>query len=207
MNLRVQRFGGADREATSMAVAEEVGFDNGAFVVGATGEADAMSVSGKAAEMKAPIIVSGFEGLSDDTINALYNEEVTVIGGDSAVSEADFNELKSVADKTRRIFGSDRKATNAAVINNLYGSLGTVSADNTESVIVAKDDVLIDALTSANLSAVQNAPIVLGTNSLSNEQINAIVANAKKAKNVYQVGGNVAQSVVRTVAVSLGLAD
>ena len=212
LNLTVKRYAGEDREGTSMAVAKEVGFDNGAFVVGATGEADAMSISGIAAArcdsgtgaVKAtPIIVSGFNGLSEDTLEALNdNAAVTVVGGDSAVSESDFNEIKSVAKKVRRISGSDRKATNAAVINAFYkDTLG----DAAKSVIVSKDDVLIDALTASNLSAVQNAPIILATNSLSPEQLNAVVENANTAKDLYQVGGGVARDVIRTVAQSLGL--
>ena len=203
MNLKVKRYAGEDREATSMAVAEVVGTTNGAFVVGATGEADAMSVSGYAADKKMPIIVSGFNGLSEDTINTLTGEEVTVVGGDSAVSESDYNAVKAVADKVRRLHGSDRKATNAAVINTLYTS---DFASTPEAVIVAKDDVLIDALTAANLSAKGHAPIVLATKELSKEQINAIVMNANTAKNIYQVGGGVLRDVVKAIAVSLNLA-
>ena len=215
LGLNVARYGGSDREATSLAVAEKITDLKGgtgyteAFVVGATGEADAMSVAGKAASMDAPIIVSGFNGLSEDGLESVEKKVVHVIGGDGAVSEDNFNNIKDVATKVRRISGSDRKATNAAVINTFYeGSLGQgsdIDSSTTESVIVAKDDVLIDALTSANLSAVQNAPIVLATNSLSEAQLNAVVNNAKYAKNVYQVGGGVAREVVKTVAQSLGL--
>ena len=204
LNLKIERFGGEDREATSMAVAEEVIGSNDltkAFVVGATGEADAMSIAGYAAENKTPIIVSGFEGLSEDTLEALEGKRVIVLGGDSAVSASEYTAIKDVALTLDRVSGSDRKATNAAVINRFYG--GNFS---TGSVIVAKDDVLIDALTSANLSAKQHSPIVLGTNSLSEAQVDAIAANAAKAQKVYQVGYGVdAHNVVKVVAQSLGL--
>ncbi|MEE0247337.1 cell wall-binding repeat-containing protein, partial [Peptacetobacter hiranonis] len=206
MNLKVKRFGGDDRESTSMAVAEAIVGANDitrAYVVGATGEADAMSIAGKAAEEKAPIIVSGFEGLSEETVDSLKDANVDVIGGDASVSESDFNNLKSVTKVVRRVSGSDRKATNAEVINTFYkGDF----ASQPQSVIVAKDDVLIDALTSANLSAVHHAPIVLGTKELSEAQVNAIVKNAKNAQKVYQVGYGVdPQNVVKLVAQSLGL--
>ncbi len=206
MNLEVKRFGGNDRESTSMAVAEAIVGANDitrAYVVGATGEADAMSIAGKAAEEEAPIIVSGFEGLSEETVDSLKDANVDVIGGDASVSEADFNNLKSVTKVVRRVSGSDRKATNAEVINTFYkGDF----ASQPQSVIVAKDDVLIDALTSANLSAVHHAPIVLGTKELSEAQVNAIVKNAQNAQKVYQVGYGVdPQNVVKLVAQSLGL--
>ena len=201
MKLKVERYGGEDREATSMAVAEKVGTTNGAFVVGATGEADAMSVAGFAADKKMPIIVSGFNGLSEDTLDELDKADVHVIGGDSAVSESDFAAIKSVANKVRRISGSDRKDTNAAVINTFYNNNFAAA----ESVIVAKDDILIDALTSSNLAAEKHAPIVLATKELSPEQLNAVIANGKSVDNIYQVGYGVANSVVKTVVDALGL--
>ncbi len=212
MNLKVERLAGSDRQETSLAVAEKIaslGAYTDAFVVGATGEADAMSVAGKAASMDAPIIVSGFEGLSDEALEGVEKKTVHVIGGDSAVSEDNFKAIKDVATKVRRISGSDRKATNAAVINTFYGTSlgdGTNVNTTTKSVLVAKDDVLIDALTASSLASKQNAPIVLATNSLSTEQLNAVVKNAQYAKDLYQIGGGVAREVVKTVAQALGLA-
>ena len=201
LNLKVKRFGGANREKTSMAVAEEIGFDNGAFVVGAEGEADAMSIAGKAAEMKAPIVVSGFKGLSDDTLYELEGQRVTVIGGEKAVSAEDYSAIKDVALTLGRVYGSNRKETNAEVIRRYYNA----NFANTEAVVVAKDNVLIDALTSANLAAKKHAPIVLGTKELSKNQIEAIAKNATTADKVYQVGYGVERSVVKTVAQALGL--
>ena len=206
LGFDVERFGGENREETSMAVAEEIGFNNSAFVVGANGEADAMSVAAVAAKAgsnnQTPIIVSNFDGLSEDTTYELRGLNVSVIGGDSVVSEEEYEAIEDVAAATRRIYGSDRKATNAKVIDTFYGKTGITGV---KSVLVAKDDVLIDALTAANLASVQNAPVVLATNSLSNEQINVLELKAKDADNVYQIGHGVAPSVIKTVANRLGL--
>ena len=202
MNLKVERYAGEDRHETSMAVAKEIGTANGAFVVGAEGEADAMSISGYAASKVAPVIVSGFDGLSEDALDEIDGSIVTVIGGDSKVSKAEYERISSVAAATSRISGTDRKATNAAVINKFYKN----SFAPAKSVLVAKDDVLVDALTAANLSSKQGAPIVLATKELSKEQINAVVDNAAKtAEKVYQIGGGVAPSIVKTVAEALNL--
>ena len=210
LGFKVDRFGGDDREETSMAVAEKIvgvaGFTKGAFVVGATGEADAMSIAGYAAKEGMPIIVSGFEGLSEGTLDELRGVKTTVLGGNASVSEADYKELANYigVNNVRRISGSDRKATNAAIINEFYSATGI---DGVESVIVAKDNILIDALTAANLAAKQNAPLVLATNSLSTEQVNALELRAKSADNVYQVGYGVdPTNVVKVVAQRLGLA-
>ena len=201
LGLKVERYAGEDRHETSMAVAEKIGTANGAFVVGAEGEADAMSISGKAAELVAPVIVSGFDGLSEEALDEIDGANVTVIGGDSKVSKVDYEKIEAVAEKTSRIFGSDRKATNAAVINRFYKNTFATA----KSVLVAKDDVLVDALTAANLSSKQHAPIVLATSELSKDQINAVVTNADEANKVYQIGGGVAPSVVKTIAEALNI--
>ena len=212
--FNIERFGGDNREETSLAVAEKIGTANGAFVVGAEGEADAMSIAGYAATDKdnvtdgnqvTPIIVSKKGGLTEDAMLTLEDVKTTVLGGEKAVSKSDYEALSSYTGKAniRRIFGANRKATNAAIINEFYD---LTSSNAPESVIVAKDDVLIDALTAANLSAEQNAPVVLATKSLSTDQVNALELKAQSAKNVYQVGYGVEPSVVKTVAQRLGLA-
>ena len=208
LGFKVERFGGDNREETSMAVADAIvgtrGLKN-VFVVGAEGEADAMSIAGYAASQKTPIIVSSYKGLSEDTLDELRGVKTVVLGGEKAVSASDYKELSNYAgvNNVRRISGANRKATNAAIINEFYSA----GINGVESVIVAKDDVLIDALTAANLASEQNAPIVLGTKSLSNDQINALELKAKSANNVYQVGYGVdPTNVVKVVAQRLGLA-
>ena len=207
LGLRVYRYGGKDREETSLVVAEKIGTQNGAFVVGANGEADAMSIAGYAASKNIPIIVSGFKGLSDDAMYMLEEKDVNIIGGENAVSDEVFKNLKSITRSIRRISGNNRHATNAAVISTFYKN----NFGNTKSVIVAKDGMadkseFIDALTAANLASEQNAPIVIGTNGLTNEQINTIVLNAKDADKVYQVGYGISRKAVKIVAESFGLA-
>lgn len=207
LGLRVYRYGGKDREETSLAVAEKIGTQNGAFVVGANGEADAMSIAGYAASKNIPIIVSGFKGLSDDAMYMLEEKDVNIIGGENAVSKEVFKNLKSITRSIRRISGNDRHATNAAVISTFYKN----NFGNTKSIIVAKDGMtdkseLIDALTAANLASEQNAPIVMGTDGLTDEQINTIVLNAKDADKVYQVGYGISRKAVKIVAESFGLA-
>ena len=72
----VERFGGDNREETSLEVAEAV-FNNNksskgnAYVVGAQGEADAMSIAPVAAGAETPIIVSKIGGISEDDIDEL----------------------------------------------------------------------------------------------------------------------------------------
>ena len=211
--FKVERYNGANREETSLKVAKKIdaNLSTGAFVVGADGEADAMSISGYASMKKIPVIVSKKGGLTYDALKALEDKTVTVIGGESAVSEEEYEAIKEEADAVRRISGENRQATNAAIIKEFYHDGNTVNGiNNLESVIVAKDgrgnkNALVDALTAANLAAQTNAPVVLATSSLSAEQLDAIQLRAKKADSLYQVGHGVERSVMEAVAARLGL--
>ncbi|WP_418565852.1 cell wall-binding repeat-containing protein [Peptacetobacter sp.] len=207
----VERFGGDNREETSLEVAEAVFSNNksskgNAYVVGAQGEADAMSIAPVAAGAETPIIVAKNGGLSEDAIDELKGFNVTVIGGENAVSAADFKALKAKANSIIRVAGENRQATNAAIINKYY----TIS--NTSNVIVAKDgqnnkNELIDALAAANMASEKKAPIVLATNKLSTSQINALELKGKNAEALYQVGNGVARDVVKEIAQRLGLTN
>ena len=98
MGFSVERYGGDNREETSLEVAEALGdVSKKAFIVGAEGEADAMSIATVAVEEKTPIIVSKKGGLTKDAIRFIEknlktaaNDNVAVIGGESVVSKAHY---------------------------------------------------------------------------------------------------------------------
>ncbi|WP_414698563.1 cell wall-binding repeat-containing protein [Peptacetobacter sp. AB845] len=203
----VDRFGGANREETSLLVAEEIGEGKDAFVVGAEGEADAMSIAAYAASQRQPIVVAKKGGISEEALETLEDVKVTVIGGESVVSANEYKEIKAVAKAVTRVSGSNRQATNAEIIARYYTNDFAGAAKN---VVVAKDgqknkSELIDALAATTLASKNNAPIVLATNKLSNAQINALELNANFANAVYQVGHGVARDIVKTIATRLGV--
>ena len=211
MGFKVVRYNGDNREETSLKVAEKIiklgGNDSKAFVVGAEGEADAMSISGYASSKGIPVIVSKKGGLTYEGLKAIKGDAVTVIGGEKAVSAEEYEAIKEEAGAARRISGENRQATNAAIIKEFYHNTGV---NTTESVIVAKDGrgnnkALIDALTAANLAAQTNAPVVLATKSLTDDQLDAIKLRAKSADSLYQVGIGVERPVVEEIAARLGL--
>ena len=203
----VDRFGGANREETSLLVAEEIGEGKDTFVVGAEGEADAMSIAAYAASQRQPIVVAKKGGISEEALETLEDVKVTVIGGESVVSANEYKEIKAVAKAVTRVSGSNRQATNAEIIARYYTNNFAGAAKN---VVVAKDgqknkSELIDALAATTLASKNNAPIVLATNKLSNAQINALELNASSANAVYQVGHGVARDIVKTIATRLGV--
>ena len=225
--LRVVRAGGKDREATSLRVAELITKDtkakfDSAFLVGADGAPDAMSVASVAADTKlsstdnkiTPIIVESVHGISEETIEFLKGykvdtgKNVTIVGGEKVVSAATEATLKAElkGKKVDRLAGANRKETNAKVMSTFYGP-GSLSHILVSKDGIAKEGELIDALTATSIAAKYHTPIVLGTNELTKSQIEAIedATNRDADKYVYQIGGNVAESVVRTIADRLSL--
>ena len=212
LGFDVERYGGANREETSLAVAKEME-TNKAFVVGAEGEADAMSIASVAASSKTPIIVAKKGGISEDAVYALRDSNVTIIGGKAVVSENDENAIKAEANGVIRIKGSNRQATNAEIIKRYYKGGYADSVGNAKNIIVAKDgqrnkSELVDALAAANMASEKKAPIVLATNKLSKAQLEAIISNGNEVHALYQVGIGVdEENVVRAIARQLGLTN
>ena len=229
--LRVVRAGGDNREETSLKVAEVILKDGleenvdiaNPFIVGAEGEADAMSIAPVAAGAAVrtnkrirPIIVESKKGLSEDALDTIkdwkndkYDTKAisaTIVGGENVVSKETEALLKANNVVIDRVSGSNRQATNAAVIDRYYGNASV------KKLVVSKDGQnkksdLIDALTATSLAVKDNAPIVLGTNKLSNAQIETLEQKSTRTGlYVYQVGHGVAKDVLKTIAERVGLA-
>ncbi|MCI9977278.1 S-layer protein SlpA [Clostridioides difficile] len=153
MGLKVERFSGDDRYATSLAIADEIGLDNDkAYVVGGTGLADAMSIASVAStKMDSNGVVSSANGhatpivvvdgkakkLSDEADSFLGSANVDIIGGFASVSE-DMEE--SISDATgksvTRVKGDDRQDTNSEVIKEYYGTSSEIAkASKTENTL------------------------------------------------------------------------
>ena len=231
LGLRVVRAGGDNREETSLKVAEVILKDGleenvdiaNPFIVGAEGEADAMSIAPVAAGAAArtnkrirPIIVESKKGLSEDALDTIkdwkndkYDTKAvsaTIVGGENVVSKETEALLKANDVVIDRVSGSNRQATNAAVIDRYYANASV------KKLVVSKDGQnkksdLIDALTATSLAVKDNAPIVLGTNKLSNAQIETLEQKSTRTGlYVYQVGHGVAKDVLKTIAERVGLA-
>lgn len=208
LGVDVVRSGGSNREETSLKVAELISKNKkpyNTFVVGANGEADAMSIAPVAADREEPIIVSKNGGLSKAGVQKIVDlkANATIVGGTEVVSEATEKALKDAKISTSRVAGSNRQKTNAAIIDR-YAKNGL------NKIIVSKDgsakkDELVDALTATSLAVKEDAPIVLATKKISDEQINALKNKSNKGVFVYQIGYGVSNSVLDTIAEKIGL--
>ena len=215
MGFKVVRFGGDNREETSIEVANELvnktNKKNAAFVVGANGEADAMSIAAVAANKKTPIIVSSVHGLTKDAVKFIENNssdtdaDVRIIGGESVVTKEEAEKLDEVVKGgVSRIAGANRIETNAKVIEAYFKTGGITT---TTGVVAVKDGIatkneLIDALSAANYAAEMNAPVVLASEKLADNQKNALLQMAGKgnvAKTI-QVGEGSSKDVLTALA-------
>ena len=214
MGFKVERFGGDDREETSIEVAKKVltansasGTANESFVVGANGEADAMSIAAVAAKEKTPIIVSSVHGLTKDAVNFVKTNsstgDVRIIGGESVVTKEEAEKLDEVVTAgVSRIAGANRIETNAKVIETYFK---TGSITGTTGVVAVKDGIatkneLIDALSAANYAAGMNAPVVLASEKIADNQKNALLKMNGTVANTIQVGEGSSKDVLTALA-------
>ena len=215
MGFNVERFGGDNREETSLEVSSKVlevnsktaVKNNAAFVVGANGEADAMSVASEAANKKTPIIVAKAGGLTKDVVRFIekYSEngDVDVIGGESVVSKDEYDKIDEVTTgKIDRVAGDNRFETNAAIIKKYATAY-------TEAILVkdgqSNKDELIDALSAANYA--DGKPIVLAKDKISESQKIALLDKKGAVNKLTQIGQGVARPTLEAVAEFLGLSN
>ncbi len=160
----VTRIEGKNRIETSENVAKVVGNYDEAFIVnGNKGEADAMSVASVAARDKAPIILTNGTSSNQSKKSGV---KYYVVGGSAVVSNSLVNKFGAI-----RLSGSNRYATNRAVVSKFYANSG--------KLYYTKGDLLVDALTVSSLA--KNNGVVL----VSAKSDNSIL----KDKEVVQVGG------------------
>lgn len=198
----VERLAGDDRHTTSVAVAKAMGSFKDAFVVGAKGEADAMSIAAKAAELKAPIIVNGWNDLSADAIKLMDGKEIGIVGGSNNVSSQIENQLADIDKdrKVQRVEGETRHDTNAKVIETYYGKL--------DKLYIAKDGygnngMLVDALAAGPLAA-GKGPILLAKTDITDSQKSALSKKLNLGAEVTQIGNGVELTVIQKIAKILG---
>lgn len=201
----VTRIGGKSRYETSLAIAKQIdkiADVNKVYISSGTGEVDALSIASVAGRDKAPILLTNVNKVDTNTYNFIKSENVKnayFIGGEKKISNSVIKQIDKVvsADVSKnRVAGQNRKDTNAEVIEKFYTS------SKLNGVVVAKDDVIVDALTVGSFAAKNDMPVVIAKNSLSSAQKSALTG--KKTEKVYQSGGGVKTSVIDNLKELLG---
>ena len=145
---KATRLAGANRYSTAAAVVTTA-FPNGVntiYLATGRGFADALSAGAAAAAVEGAVLLTEPDHLPTEissAIRALGPSEVILVGGTAALSSGLENELRSLGVATvRRISGSNRYATSAAISADAFGPIAPV-------VLLATGATFPDALAGA----------------------------------------------------------
>ena len=212
VNVTSTRLGGSDRMQTSLKIAKELDKTvdvKKAYIANGYQEYDALNIASKSGQDKQPIILTNKEAIPAETLTWLKGEDLETayfIGGEASIDTNVIHQMSAITPSyptnsdqniyKHRVSGSDRHETNAKVISYFYPQ------EEYNSVLVAKSDIIVDALAAGPLAAKLNSPILI-TPKTYVSAYHTDNLNAKKANKVYQIGGGMRDSVIQSIATSL----
>ncbi|HBF6110654.1 TPA: N-acetylmuramoyl-L-alanine amidase [Clostridioides difficile] len=206
VNASQTRLNGSNRYETSLLIAKEIDKNHDVEKVYITnangGEVDALTIAAKAGQDKQPIILTDKDSITDNTYKWLKSEDLQnayFIGGPQMISTNVINKVNGITKDSvtnNRVYGTDRHETNANVIKKFY------TDDELEAVLVAKSDVLVDALAAGPLAANLKSPILI-TPKTYVSAYHKDNLEAKSANKVYKIGGGLTSKVMSSIASSL----
>ncbi|MDS2182032.1 cell wall-binding repeat-containing protein, partial [Clostridioides difficile] len=206
VNASQTRLNGSNRYETSLLIAKEIDKNHDVEKVYITnangGEVDALTIAAKAGQDKQPIILTDKDSITDNTYKWLKSEDLQnayFIGGPQMISTNVINKVNGITKDSvtnNRVYGADRHETNANVIKKFY------TDDELEAVLVAKSDVLVDALAAGPLAANLKSPILI-TPKTYVSAYHKDNLEAKSANKVYKIGGGLTSKVMSSIASSL----
>ena len=153
-----REFGGRDRYDTALRLANNFGRVKTlgnvptAFIASGYTLVDAVSVSGLAGFLDAPVLLTPSDSLHGgvaDFIEDYGVGTIYVLGGSAAVSDSVLEDLEALANEptVTRIEGADRYATAAAVASKLGGGAAWCGGEDAAALLVNGGDVsLADAM-------------------------------------------------------------
>lgn len=196
----VTRLGGDSRYDTALQVSKYIDANlydiSEVFLVYGEGEADALTAGAISGQKNIPILLTGTNSINSKVKSFLSDESLQnayVIGGSGVVSDNALNELNSITVNNisgNRLGGSNRFETNAKVIERFYGS-------DLNSIYISKGYELIDALTAGPIAAMDDSPIVIVGDYLTQAQKD--VLSQKSAARIIQAGLGVSPTAVNTL--------
>lgn len=178
--VEVTRISGPDRYSTAAQVAlKNWTNSNNVVLVSGEGYADAVSASALAKKLNAPILLTTYEDLNENTslaLTSLGTKNIYVVGGNASISQNIRSKLKSKY-KLIELGGKDRYETNIVVANELV-SLGV----DPHNVIMVGGEGFSDALTVATIASAKEEILLLANNDVNcvKPSINFIKANNSK---------------------------
>ena len=205
----IERYGGADRYATSLEIADAVLADAGSaeWAVMVSGESwpDAVVASSLAGALGAPVLLTPPGQLRDDTDAYLQRagaSKVLAVGSADApgISGAVVSALAAKGYAVERIGGDTRSATSVAVARRLAEALRSRSGTSAsvgsmpgfgETAILASSEAFADALVAGPASAYGRHPVLLTSPSRLDAGVSTYLSEAA-VKHVVLMGGTAA---------------
>ncbi|WP_420622427.1 cell wall-binding repeat-containing protein [Candidatus Poriferisodalis sp.] len=170
----VREFGGRDRYDTALRLAENFATGRGglggistAFVASGSSLVDAVSVSGLASFMDAPVLLTPADSLHGgvaDFIEDYGVERIHVLGGSAAVADSVLEDMEALANEpdVSRIEGADRYATAAAIASQLGGSASWCGGDEVAALLVSgESEELINAVIAGPIAHRLQLPVLM----------------------------------------------
>ena len=180
MKINSERFYGADRTATSVVIAEQIGTSNGIILAADSDYADALSAAPIAAKLQIPIILIPKNSVPASVANFIKNRTIPktyVLGGQDLISDTAASEFPNV----NRITGENKYERNINIINTFSSQL------NLHSVCLAYSENFADALSGSAFASLNGNPTILVGNESSKVTKNFI--HEKGINKVYVLGG------------------
>ena len=169
-DIELVRYGGADRYATSLLIAEAVAADADGeleWVVMVSGLSwhEAVVAASVAGRLEAPVLMTPPDAVRSDALEFLDRVGASKVllmssgtGSARTITEAIDDRLRQAEIAVERIGGNDRYHTGVAVAERL-GAVGALSGAKT--AIIASGEVFADALVAGPLSAHGGHPVLL----------------------------------------------
>ena len=185
--VSADRLSGISRYETAVAISKNQ-FSSSKYVVLANGQApnDILVASSLAGNLNAPILITDRNSLNASTkaeIQRLNSSNIIVIGGNSKISSAVTNSLKSMGKNVEVINGSSDADMSVKVANK------AMEFKSANTVILSSEKSLPDSLSASALAAKNGYPIIYtGKNAISGVA-KGFIKNGK-ISNVIIVGGD-----------------
>lgn len=133
MGIPVDRVAGASRVETASDIADRyTGTDQPVLLARADDWADAITVGAFAAARRAPVLLTQTDALhpaAEESLGLRPGQEVLVLGGTAALSDAVQQEVAVLGHPVRRVQGASRVETSVAIAREAWGRTATAPGD------------------------------------------------------------------------------
>lgn len=154
MDISETRLYGADRYATSAAVAQQIGTSSGIILATGDDYGDALSISPIAAKFQMPILLVPKDSIPQyvkDFVSGKNIPKTYVLGGTDIISDSVSSQFANV----QRITGNDKFDRNINIIKTFEDELSF------NNIFIASGENFPDALSGSALASLNNNPIIL----------------------------------------------